>query len=286
MAELDGLRIATLEARMSGALAALIAKRGGVPVCAPAVREAPMDCADDVARLVDGLERGAVDIVVFQTGVGARALFREADKLGRLDALTAELNGVTTVCRGPKPTAALREAGVHIAVSVQAPYTTRELIAALDSMPLAGKRVIALQYGERNAELLAALRQRQATTQDICLYEWMMPEDAGKLRALVGDLLGGGVDAVAFTSQVQIRHLYKAASEMGAAQGTLSAALNSPRVIVAAVGPTCAAALDAVGVAVDSQPEYPKMGHMVNALAECAAARRQAAGGYQRAAAR
>ena len=274
MLELDGLRVATLEARMSGALAALIAKRGGVALCAPAVRESPMDCADDVAQLVDGLEGGAVDIAVFQTGVGARALFREADRQGRLGALTVGLNGVTTVCRGPKPTAALREAGVHIAVGVETPYTTRELIGALDGLALSGRRVVALQYGERNAELLAALGRRGAITRDICLYEWMMPEDAGKLRALVVELLGGRVDAIAFTSQVQIRHLYKVADEMGVARGPLSAALNSPRVIVAAVGPTCAAALDAVGVSVDSQPEYPKMGHMVKALAECAAARR------------
>ena len=104
-AELDGMRIATLEARMTGALASLISKRGGEPLCAPALREAPLDCAEDVRYLLDKLESEELDVVVFQTGVGARALF--ADRQGRLPFLLSALRGVTTVCRGPKPTAAL-----------------------------------------------------------------------------------------------------------------------------------------------------------------------------------
>ena len=279
MAALDGMRIAILEARMSGALANLIAKRGGDALCVPAVREADIDCAADVRLMIDRLEAGAVDVVVFQTGVGARALFREADKLGRLDALLACLRWITTVCRGPKPTAALKQAGVQISVSVAAPYTTDELVQALIAVPIAGKRVTALQYGERNAALIEVLRQNGAlTVDDLCLYEWMLPDDTDGLRALVRELLRGGVDAIAFTSQVQIRHLYRVAADIGVSQQALSNALNG-QTIVAVVGPTCAAALAAVGVTPNSEPAYPKMGHMVNALAEYAGERRLAVGG-------
>ena len=278
MAALDGMRIAILEARMSGALAGLIAKRGGDALCVPAVREADIDCAADVRRMIDRLEAGAVDVVVFQTGVGARALFREADKLGRLDALLACLRGITTVCRGPKPTAALKQAGVQISVSVAAPYTTDELVQALIAAPIAGKRVTALQYGERNAALIEELRQNGAlTVDDLCLYEWMLPDDTDGLKALVGELLRGGVDAIAFTSQVQIRHLYRVAADIGVSQQALSDALNG-QTIVAVVGPTCAAALAAVGVTPNSEPAYPKMGHMVNALADYVGERRLAVG--------
>ena len=278
MAALDGMRIAILEARMSGALASLIAKRGGDALCAPAVREADIDCAADVRRMIDRLEAGEIDVVVFQTGVGARALFREADKLGRLDALLACLRGITTVCRGPKPTAALKQTGVQISVSVAAPYTTAELVQALIAVPIAGKRVMALQYGERNAALIDALRQNGALVDDLCLYEWMLPDDTDGLKALVGELLRGGVDAIAFTSQVQIRHLYRVAADIGVPQQALSDALNG-QTIVAVVGPTCAAALAAVGVTPNSEPAYPKMGHMVNALADYVGERRLAVGG-------
>lgn len=267
MAELDGMRVATLEARMTGALASLISKRGGEPVCAPALREAPLDCADDVRYLLDTLESGSLDVVVFQTGVGARALFKEADNQGRLEFLLDALRGITTVCRGPKPTAALRQVDVQITAGVAAPYTTKELLDALTALPVRGKRLMALQYGERNAALMSALREQCASVDELCLYEWQLPDDVSPMATLIEDLLDGRVDVITFTSQVQIRHLYKVAAASGVSQGMLSDALNG-RTIVCAVGPTCAAALADVGVATDTQPEYPKMGHMVNALAE------------------
>lgn len=267
MAELDGMRVATLEARMTGALASMISKRGGEPVCAPALREAPLDCADDVRYLLDKLESGSLDVVVFQTGVGARALFKEADRQGRLDFLLDSLRGITTVCRGPKPTAALKQVDVQISTGIEAPYTTKELLEALTALPVRGKRLMALQYGERNAALMAALREQCASVDELCLYEWQLPDDTAPVASLIDELLDGRIDVITFTSQVQIRHLYVVAAANDVPANELSDALNT-RTIVCAVGPTCAAALADVGVATDTQPEYPKMGHMVNALAE------------------
>ena len=267
MAELDGMRVATLEARMTGALASMISKRGGEPVCAPALREAPLDCADDVRYLLDKLEKGSLDVVVFQTGVGARALFKEADRQGRLDFLLNSLRGVTTVCRGPKPTAALKQVDVQISAGIEAPYTTKELLDALTALPVRGKRLMALQYGERNAALMSALGEQCATVDELCLYEWQLPDDTAPMESLIDELLDGRIDVITFTSQVQIRHLYMVAAANDVPEDELSDALNS-RTIVCAVGPTCAAALADVGVTTDTQPEYPKMGHMVNTLAE------------------
>ncbi|MDE2688146.1 MAG: uroporphyrinogen-III synthase [Chloroflexota bacterium] len=267
MAELDGMRVATLEARMTGALASMISKRGGKPVCAPALREAPLDCADDVRYLLDKLAGNSIDVVVFQTGVGARALFAEADRQSRLDELLDALRGITTVCRGPKPTAALRQAKVQVSAGIAAPYTTKELLDALIDLPVRGKRLMALQYGERNAALMSALRDECETADELCLYEWQLPDDTTPMASLIDELLDGTMDVIAFTSQVQIRHLYQVAAANDVPQSELSNALNE-RTIVCAVGPTCAAALADVGVATDTQPEYPKMGHMVNALAE------------------
>ncbi len=272
MAALEGMKIATLEARMSGALASLISKRGGEPLCVPAVREAPLDCADDVSYLLGKLAQDMLDVAVFQTGVGARALFKEAERQGKLDFLLSALREITTVCRGPKPTSALRQAKVQVSAGVAAPYTTKQLIEALTALPVRGKRLIALQYGERNAALMAALREQCASVDELCLYEWQLPDNTEPIALLVDELLAGSVDAIAFTSQVQIRHLYKVAAANDIPKAELSDALNL-RTIVSAVGPTCAAALADVGVSTDTQPEYPKMGHMVNALADYVSSR-------------
>ena len=110
------------------------------------------------------------------------------------------------------------------------------------------------------------LRRRGARLKEVKLYEWALPETVGRLRLLVHEILDGGVDAVAFTSQIQARHLFHVAREMGLATA-LARALND-RIIVASVGPTCTAVLRELGVTPHVAPERPKMGPMVTALGE------------------
>ena len=107
----DGLRVAIFEARMAGALADLVARHGGVPVAAPALREIPLEDNPDARSFADGLLAGQFDVVIFETGVGVRLL---VESLGsRLSGTEwAEALGKTkVVARGPKPAAALRELG-------------------------------------------------------------------------------------------------------------------------------------------------------------------------------
>jgi uroporphyrinogen-III synthase len=266
MADLRGSRIAVLDGRMSGEMASLVRRYGGDPLPVPTVRESGLDCSVAIDAFVRQLSHGSFEVVVFLTGAGARALFAEADRLGRLPELLAGLARVATVCRGPKPSAALRRAGIPVAISAGEPYTTEETLAAMARLDLAGRGVAVVHYGERNADIAAALRARDAHVEELSLYEWQLPEDTAPMRDLVRTLIGGGVDAITFTSQVQARHLFLIATEMGLAQ-PLTDALNEG-VIVASVAPTCAAALRNLGVEPRVIPEHPKMGHLVRALAE------------------
>ena len=52
----DGVRVALLEARMAGEMAALVRRYGGSVRSAPAVSETPIDCADIVRELLTRLE--------------------------------------------------------------------------------------------------------------------------------------------------------------------------------------------------------------------------------------
>ena len=54
----DGLRVAIFEARMAGALADLVAKKGGVPVAAPSLREVPVGDNPAARAFVDTLLAG------------------------------------------------------------------------------------------------------------------------------------------------------------------------------------------------------------------------------------
>lgn len=264
---LGGATVALLEGRMGGELADLVRRHQGVPHVVPAVREVSIDAEETVRHLVEGLDAGAVELVVFLTGAGADALFIEAARIGLEGRLEAGLRRVTTVCRGHKPRAALTRRGVPVGLMVPAPYTTGDVIdtlASIDGVEGAGA-VALIHYGERNVAIADALRERGCAVIDVSVYEWALPADLGPLEGLVETLVEGRVDAVAFTSQVQVRHLFEIAGRMKRTLKLIHA-LNS-RVVVAAVGPTCAAALRAVGVTPVVVPENPKMGPMVVALA-------------------
>lgn len=263
---LGGARVALFEGRMGGELADLVRRHNGVPRVAPAVREVSVDGAEAVGNLIDRLEEGRLELVVFLTGAGVDSLVAAAERLGRLAALEAGLRGVTTVCRGHKPRAALRRRGLPASVLVAEPYTTADVIETLAALRPDGRGVAVVHYGERNAEIADALLDRQCTVLDVCVYMWALPEDVRPLEEVIDEIIDGEVDAVAFTSQVQVRHLLEVAAGRKRTLKLMHAL--STRVVVAAVGPTCAQALRAVGVQPGVVPTNPKMGAMVVALAE------------------
>lgn len=267
-APLHGLRVALLEAHQTDEAAAHVRRFGGVPYCVPAAREARHP--DRVGPFIDRLSAGQVNAVLFLTGGGAALLFQEASRLGRLDETTLALRTTIVACRGPKPVAALRQHNVPVDVTAAEPYTTKELLDALSSVDLHDKSVVLVRDREPGRvvrDLLTdTLADRGARVEELRLYEWVMPDDLDPLKSLVRELIGGQVDAIAFTNRVQSRHLFRVADEMGLVR-PLADALNGD-VLVAAVGPVCAEALQSVGVAPDIIPARAKMDAMIAALAE------------------
>jgi uroporphyrinogen-III synthase len=194
------------------------------------------------------------------------ALFAAARNLGREEELSQAVRAGTAVCRGPKPLAALRRLGLGAGLNAKSPFTTGDLLEALGSIELSGRNVVLLHYGEHNLPLVAALAARGARLHELLLYQWRLPEDLGPLRSLVVELAERRFAAVAFTSQIQARHLFQVATEMGRADALREALRN--HTLVAAVGPTCARSLEELGVPPHVVPDNPKMGSMLTALAE------------------
>ena len=263
MRNLDGIRVALLEARRGHEIAELVKRLGGDPYPVPAVREAPQ--LADVPAFLDALANGRFAIVICLTGAGISRLLVEAQGLDRLDDAVAALRRAVIVCRGPKPATVLRQYAIDVTIRAAEPYTTKELLEALGAVDLEGRRVAVLHYGGRNEPLADALRARGAQLGELCVYEWQLPEDLAPLETLVDDLIDGRVGAIAFTSQIQCRHLFGVAAVMGRDQA-LAEALRT-RVIVAAIGPVCVAALADHGVAPQVVPSQAKMGFLITELA-------------------
>jgi uroporphyrinogen-III synthase len=256
--------VAILEARMEAEMASLVRRHGGEPLAVPAVREDTAVDDDEIAREIDALHGQTDAVVVLSTGAALRALSRSAERTGRKHLLLVALARATLVCRGPKPVAALREMGLTPAARTVAPHTTSELLDALFEVRLRDRHTLLLHYGERNEALAAALVERGASLRELSTYSWELPRDLGPLRGLIQQIVRGHVNAIAFTSQVQVRHLFAVADAMDA-RAELTAAMTKS-VLVGAIGPTCAAALEREGVRAHVLPMNPSMGALVAAV--------------------
>jgi uroporphyrinogen-III synthase len=255
--------VAILEARTGAHLAELISRHGAVPLLAPALAEAPdVDPAALAALLKDWVAH-PFQMMIFQTGVGTRALFRATDSLGSTPTLLELLGRATVVVRGPKPTGELNARGVRIDIRAASPFTSETVLAAIAASPLAGSRVLVQRYGEANRRLSEGLGARGAAVQEIATYRWALPEDTGPLERLIDALGRSAVDAVVFTSAVQVRHLFAVAERMGRA-AELPALMG--RLIIASIGPVCSRALAERGITPTFEADPPKLGPLVAAL--------------------
>jgi uroporphyrinogen-III synthase len=256
-----GKRVAVLESRLGRELSELVAGRGAEPFHAPALAELPDLDPARIAALVQSLEERPAKLAVFQTGVGTRALFVATDSLSLTDRFLTLLKSTIVVVRGPKPTGALRQRGVHIDRSAVEPFTTREVLACIEDVPMKGQRVIVQRHGTANRELDTALEARGAEVIEIPTYRWSLPQDTAPLAELIGRLERGQMDAVLFTNAEQVRNLFLVSKSI---DKDVKEPLN--RTLVASIGPVASAALREAGVKVGLEASPPKLGALLAAV--------------------
>ncbi len=265
----NGLRVLALESRRAREIVKLIENLGGVPIVAPSVREVALDSNQQALDFQRTLASGQIDVVIFTTGVGVKALAAAVAGVCSKEELARQLNEVTVIARGPKPTAALRELGVRASLTVPEPNTWRDLLALLDqnrdSFPLSGRRVAVQEYGVTNPELSAGLTDRGAIVSLVNVYQWALPENLAPLEQAIESVIRGDVHVLLVASSVQIRHLFEVAQRMHKAEA-LQEALS--RVVITSVGPLTSEELRGRGLTVDIECSHPKMGFLVQEAAE------------------
>ena len=255
--------VAILEARTGAHLAELISRQGAVALLAPALEEVPDVDPAALATLLEDWGARPFRMMIFQTGVGTRALFQVTDSLGSTPLLLELLGKATVVVRGPKPLGELGARGVRIDIRAASPFTSETVLAAIAGASLEGARVVVQRYGEANRKLCEALATRGASVQEIATYRWALPGDLRPLERLVDALAGGAVDAVVFTSAVQVRHLFAVAERMGRAN-EIPGLMRG--LIVASIGPVCSRALKERGIAPTFEADPPKLGPLIAGL--------------------
>lgn len=255
--------VAILETRAGAHLGELIARRGHVPLLAPALEEIPDVAPGAVASLLDGWRATPFSVVIFQTGVGTRALFQATDTLGSTAELLRLLGLAVVVVRGPKPTGELNARQVRIDLRAPSPFTTETVLDVMAGIEINNAPVLVQRYGATNQRLRDALQARGAVVSEIATYQWALPANTQPLTDLLDALAGSQVDAVVFTSAVQVQNLFTVAAAQGRAD-SLAGLLKG--LVIASIGPVCSRELAEHGIEPSFEASPPKLGPLVAGL--------------------
>ena len=262
---LEGLRIISFESRRAKEMAELIRRHGGEPIVAPSMREVPLAENRAPLELCQRIEAGQIDLIILLTGVGTRTMVDALAIHYSRERIAALLGSVTLLARGPKPVAALKELDLQPAFTAPEPNTWKEVLAVLESnVQLKGKRVAVQEYGITNQNLLSGLAARGAEILRVPVYRWALPEDVAPLQAGIREIVESKADVVVFTSATQVENVFQVAQQSGL-NNKLPKALE--RSLVVSIGPVCSEALARFGLKADFEPQHPKMGFMIGALA-------------------
>jgi len=269
-AALAGLRIVCFESRRSAESSRLIARYGGEPIEAPSLREVPLLGPEGLGELEADLLVGHSLLVVLLTGVGTELLIEGLAGTRSRDDVRALLSRPSTqiVCRGPKPHAILKQLAVRPAVVVGEPNTWRDVLCEVDRLDLGPAcRIYVQEYGRQNDELVRGLAARGSEVRRVRTYEWKLPEDLAPLASAIERIATGDAEVALFTSGIQLTHLRLVAERLGLTEA-LTTGLR--RCVIASVGPLTTEALVRAGLPPDIEPEHPKLGHLIVALAQSA----------------
>lgn len=269
-ASFAGLRVLSLESRRAKEVAKLIKTYGGEPFVVPAMREIPLESNVAALDFAASVIAGNIDLVVFFTGQGVRALMQiVATQYAPEDFLKA-LRRIRIAARGPKPQAALRELNIPVSVVAPEPATWREMLQAIQQEygeTLSELRVAVQEYGASNPEFLSTLSDLSHEVVKVPVYQWALPEDLQPLRESVLAIANGGVDVILFMTAVQVIHLFQVAEQMSCVE-ELRSGLEA--MVVISIGPTTTEELLLYQIKPDFEPSRPKMGFMVNEAAQYA----------------
>jgi uroporphyrinogen-III synthase len=251
----DRLVVALLESGPSE-LAGLLHAQDAVPIAVPAVSEALYLELEEVRRLIDELASARYEVALFMSGGAVSSLFECAQELGRRGDLVSALRSLTIVCRGPNATARLRRFGLYAKVDPSASLTTRSLMRTLQELDLAGKGVLRFN-GEPDDQLARNLREQRAKVRETTLGQRRSAKDTAASEALLRMIVGGAVQALVVSCEVQFLHLYQVARRLELARELVYSLRK--RVVVAVVGKSARDTLEAHGVRPHPMPPQPQM---------------------------
>jgi uroporphyrinogen-III synthase len=235
----------------------LLENLGAEIIHGPTLRTVDLSRDEALRQATLALIQRPPHFLVGSTGMGMTMWFEAAEGWNLAGPLRECLRHSRIVARGAKARSTLRRLGFEVAW--QAPSETmEEVVDFLTDQGVESSRVALQLFDPGGHPSTAALAARCRELVEIPVYRWLLPDDAGPAARLIEGMCAGAVDAVTFTSQPAVHHLFHIAESLGRGD-ELRAACNGP-VLPVCVGPVCAEAARQEGI---SEPVWPDPARLV-----------------------
>ena len=260
MQALTNKTIAVTGGRKGEEITALIEKQGGRAVIRPA-QGTVFTNQEQVVETLQSMIAHPPDVFIFTTGMGERRMADLATEAGLFEQYENLLQAVPIAVRGTKTFQHFKQKGISPA-TVADSGTMKQLEKTLT---IENKRILLQMHGENVPEFIETLEQANNTVVTIYPYEHTPPEEA-VLDQLIEEIEEKQLDAVAFTSAIQVRYFFEYVERMKKKGDILT--LFSKEVLPVAVGEVTAEHLEKNGVERILMPATPRMGAMVMEMAK------------------
>ncbi|MGW6694586.1 uroporphyrinogen-III synthase [Rhodococcus sp. NPDC054953] len=266
---LKGFTVGMTAARRSEEFGTLLTRRGATLVQAAAIRIIPLVDDAELERVSRELIERPAEITVATTGIGFRGWMEAADGWGLAEDLGRSLGRSRILARGPKAKGAIRAADLREEWSPPS-ESSAEVLDHLLAEGVEGKRIAVQLHGattewEPLPDFCEVLRIAGADVVPVPVYRWTPPDDQTAMDRLIELTVGGGLDAVSFTSAPAVAAMLMRAKEIGLIDPLLKA--FDGRVLAVCVGPVTAAPLEALGVHT-TMPGRARLGSLARHIAE------------------
>jgi uroporphyrinogen-III synthase len=261
--QLEGKRIVIAGSQKIDEMSEIIERQGGTPLVRPLQGlDYPEDTAVD-ADLHRLLELRP-DWIIFTTGIGYEVLRKSAERLALVSEYEEALKHAKVASRGYRAYAFLKNIGVTPAIYAD-DGTIRNVIGKLDEVDFTGLRVWIQLHGQPVCEISEYMKTRGPSEIVTCLPYIYKPPKPETLATLISELQQGAVDAICFTTGVQVGYLFDYARETGCEREILDA--FNRKVLAVAVGKVTAETMRERGIRRVIVPELERMGGMIVELA-------------------
>lgn len=255
---LSGKKIAIGGTRKIEEFQTLIEKQGGMAISRPLQGTAFFDeqhIGDDIIHFINA----PFDWSVFTTGIGIQAMLDSAEKLNLYEQFVEKIKQTKVACRGYKSFGVLKKLDIS-PVATDDDGTNAGLIRQLEGIDFQGKNIMVQLHGESAPKLIQFFENQGGFVTQILPYKHIPPEEE-TVEKLCKEILNDEVDAVCFTTMIQVHNLFAHAKKRGYdAQLIEKFAQN---VVAVSVGKVTTEALKDEKVERIVAPEIERMGAMV-----------------------